>query len=120
MIVAACSSQFGKSLITHSDGHGVYGHDVSGYLRDNLPYYLNREFNKFKTLPTFDMNKIITESFLVTNARLFNEQSIDTNFSGSTCVSVIYTPEKLICANVGDSRAVLGRYVNGSKLFYII
>jgi serine/threonine protein phosphatase PrpC len=34
-------------------------------------------------------------------------------FSGSTCVSLIYTPEKVICANVGDSRAVLGKYVNG-------
>jgi hypothetical protein len=38
-------------------------------------------------------------------------------FSGSTCVSVIYTENKLICANVGDSRAVLGRYVNDSTEF---
>jgi serine/threonine protein phosphatase PrpC len=33
--------------------------------------------------------------------------------SGSTCVTLIYTPEKLLCANAGDSRAVLGRCVNG-------
>jgi serine/threonine protein phosphatase PrpC len=35
--------------------------------------------------------------------------------SGSTCVTLIYTPEKLLCANAGDSRAVLGRCVNGGK-----
>jgi serine/threonine protein phosphatase PrpC len=27
-------------------------------------------------------------------------------------VSVIYTPERLICPNIGDSRAVLGRNIN--------
>ena len=29
-------------------------------------------------------------------------------------MSVIYTPERLICPNIGDSRAVLGRCVNGN------
>lgn len=38
---------------------------------------------------------------------------VDTNFSGSTCVSLIYTPTKLTTINVGDSRAVIGRQVNG-------
>lgn len=37
------------------------------------------------------------------------------NFSGSTCVSIIYNTDKLICANVGDSRAVIGRYTNESN-----
>ena len=41
---------------------------------------------------------------------------VDTNFSGSTCVSLIYTPTKLTAINVGDSRAVLGRLVNGGNL----
>jgi len=59
------------------------------------------------------MNKIIEDMFLSTNYKLCNETHIDTNFSGSTCVTLIYTPEKLLCANVGDSRAVLGRCVNG-------
>jgi serine/threonine protein phosphatase PrpC len=85
-------------------------------LKNNLPFLLNKELKKSKNIVTFDMNKIIMESFLVTNARLCNEETIDTNFSGSTCVSVIFTPEKVICANVGDSRAVLGRYVNGSNI----
>lgn len=59
------------------------------------------------------MNKIIEETFIQTNNKLNRDTGIDTHFSGSTCVTLIYTPEKLICANAGDSRAVLGRCVNG-------
>jgi serine/threonine protein phosphatase PrpC len=104
------------------DGHGMYGHDVSAYLKENLPVFLNKEFRN-KKINTLDQKgkKIIEDVFTSTNSKLFNEATIDTNFSGSTCVSLIYTPEKVICANVGDSRAILGRYVNGSKIiiFYI-
>lgn len=35
-------------------------------------------------------------------------RSFDVNFSGSTVVSVMISGKKLVCANVGDSRAVLG------------
>ena len=38
------------------------------------------------------------------------ETDIDITFSGSTCVSLIFTPTKLICANVGDSRCILGKF----------
>ena len=54
----------------------------------------------------------ITDSFLLTNHELIEETDINSFFSGSTCVSVIYTPERLICPNIGDSRAVLGRNIN--------
>jgi serine/threonine protein phosphatase PrpC len=98
------------------DGHGMYGHEVSAYLRENLPASLNNEFkNKRLTLSDPKINRVIEEVFISLNSKLFNEATIDTNFSGSTCVSVIYNPEKVICANVGDSRAILGRLINGSK-----
>ena len=41
---------------------------------------------------------------------LVENENINSLFSGSTCVSVIFTPERLIVPNIGDSRAVLGRY----------
>ena len=73
-----------------------------------------------KRLKKDEINKILDDVFVFTNNKLCNQTMIDTNFrymedniSGSTCVTLIYTPEKLICANVGDSRAVLGRCVNG-------
>lgn len=50
----------------------------------------------------------------IMNQRLIlNSGSYFFNASGSTCVTVFYTPQKLVCANVGDSRAIVGRSVNG-------
>jgi serine/threonine protein phosphatase PrpC len=40
------------------------------------------------------------------------DTSIDSNFSGSTSVSVFLNENKIYCANVGDSRAILARCKN--------
>ena len=64
-------------------------------------------------------NDVIEKTFLSTNKLLLKEYKTIANFSGSTCVSVIYTPESLTCINLGDSRAVLGRYVDGSIIIFI-
>jgi serine/threonine protein phosphatase PrpC len=40
---------------------------------------------------------------------LANCSGIDLYFSGSTCVTVLIVGNKIFCANVGDSRAVLAR-----------
>lgn len=44
---------------------------------------------------------------------------IDSKLSGSTGVMVMSHQKKLICANVGDSRAVLYRVVDESQLEFI-
>jgi len=44
---------------------------------------------------------------------LYTNSGIDIYFSGSTCVSVLIVGNKVFCANVGDSRAVLARGVDG-------
>lgn len=102
------------------DGHGILGHEVSDFLRNNLPKELSNSLIH-KDLETKDVKlkknifNIIESTFLKINNMLSDDKSINTCFSGTTCVSVIYTPKKLICANVGDSRAVLGRYDKYSK-----
>ena len=83
---------------------------MSLFLRETLPVFLDSELKKKKNT---NVNKVIGDSFVQVNSKLCNETVIDTHFSGSTCVTCIYTPEKIICANVGDSRAVIGRMVNG-------
>ena len=66
---------------------------------------------------THNINELIQDVFIDTNYKLNNLDLIDTTFSGSTCVSIIYTPQKLICSNVGDSRAVIGKCVNGGIIY---
>ena len=103
------------------DGHGLYGKEVSYFLRNNLPQNLNKNIinNKIKYLSFESINnlsKIILNSFIQTNNELINNPNINTYLSGSTCVSLLFTPRRLISINVGDSRAILGKF-NGEKWY---
>ena len=57
-----------------------------------------------------EINEIIKKTFIKVNEKLIENEKINSTFSGSTCVSLIYTPSKIISANIGDSRAVMGKY----------
>ena len=95
------------------DGHGVEGHEVSGYIKKILPKDMSRNLYGMDLLNgnlKKKIHEIIKETFIDANEKLVDNQKINSAFSGSTCVSVIYTPQKLICPNIGDSRAVLGKY----------
>ena len=97
------------------DGHGVEGHFVSRFVKKVLPEKMSKFLRNVPLLNTSIQHEVynkITEAFLLTNRELVEEPDINSFFSGSTCVSVIFTPEKLICPNIGDSRAVLGRYID--------
>ena len=93
------------------DGHGVEGHFVSEFIKEVLPYYMSENLKDKNILKeTAIVHQIITETFVIVNNMLVENENINSLFSGSTCVSVIFTPERLIVPNIGDSRAVLGRY----------
>ena len=101
------------------DGHGLLGQDVSGYLINNLPLSLQQKFinennTDISNLELSIICKNLTEIFTKTNKDLTLNKKIDTKLSGSTCTSLICTPSRLISANVGDSRCVLGRF-DGKK-----
>ena len=51
---------------------------------------------------------VLVESYSQCNRELLS-QDFDTETTGSTCVTVVICNGQLICANVGDSRAVLAR-----------
>jgi serine/threonine protein phosphatase PrpC len=40
--------------------------------------------------------------------------SIDASFSGTTCVTVLVMGSHVVCANVGDSRAIIGSVKEGN------
>ena len=93
------------------DGHGAVGQEISNFLKENLPIDLNHALrNKNKNILTEDISDVITDIFIKENTKLISNEMINSMLSGSTCVSVIYTPIKLITANVGDSRIILGKY----------
>ena len=98
------------------DGHGYYGHEVSGYIKENLPMDLNHLIKTKKlNVLTDDLSPTIKSAFILENKSLLRNRQIDSDLSGSTCISVIYTPQKLIIANIGDSRCVMGKYIEKEK-----
>jgi len=89
-------------LLGVCDGHGTYGHLVSEYISKALPNFLKD-----------NSDEAIISGFITTNNTLINNSKIDCSLSGSTCTTLIINLDKIICANLGDSRAVLARYEKG-------
>ena len=101
------------------DGHGMFGQGVSTFLVNNLPQNLNsillsQNIKNISSTNITILSKNILSTFVTTNEQLTQDDRIDSAFSGSTCVSLIYTPSRLICINVGDSRCILGKF-DGEK-----
>ena len=84
------------------DGHGIHGHLISEYVSKNLPDYLNEL-----------SDESIKNAYLTIHNDLQKENKIDSTLSGTTCTSILVSQNRVICSNVGDSRAILSRYENG-------
>ena len=96
------------------DGHGKFGKEVSSYISTNLLPFLNSNFLEKKInlnqSSFFSISKIITDTFIQMNLSLNTNPNIETSYSGSTCSSIIFTANRIISINLGDSRCILGKY----------
>ena len=97
------------------DGHGVNGHLVSRFVTKYFTSFFknnkkmnanNNEDEVYYRLKKNDSD-IIKRAFRHAERDLEKNSDIDANFSGTTCVMVMQVGEKLLCANVGDSRAIM-------------
>jgi serine/threonine protein phosphatase PrpC len=88
------------------DGHGMYGGEVSGFVKQRLPVLLSQDSSVY-TNP----KKALTTCILRCNDELA-EVGLDVNFSGTTLVCMLIKGSLLYCANVGDSRALVARQIN--------
>jgi len=84
------------------DGHGDCGESLSNFVSEKLPNYLISLSN----------DEIISV-FKKLNTEIYSNPDINSDMSGTTVVSLVITPEKLICINLGDSRLSLFKYDNG-------
>ena len=91
----------GYYLFAVCDGHGTEGHHVSRLIKTNIISNVEREL--CRRSPIDAIKSAIEE----TSKRVLTSK-IDTAFSGSTLVCVLILGDNVICANVGDSRAVIG------------
>ena len=104
------------------DGHGEHGHYASQFVSRFI-------FNSIKNNPiikkcssaeeiyekiTSNNYKLIENIFLDADVQITKEK-FDYRTSGTTCVIIIQLNQKIICANAGDSRAIIV-YNNGKDL----
>ena len=97
------------------DGHGVNGHLVSRFVTKYFTSFFknNKKMNSnknedevFYRLKKNDSD-ILKRAFRHAERDIEKNSDIDANFSGTTCVMVFQVGEKILCANVGDSRAIM-------------
>lgn len=98
------------------DGHGREGHDVSNFVKENLPKLIIKD-PRFKT---DDMPKMLVDAFkkmqaLITTADRMKKLSAQ--LSGTTCTVVVHDLKlnKLTVAHVADSTCCLGSWKDGDK-----
>ena len=96
------------------DGHGPDGHYVSKFTSEFIPSLLSNH-PQIKSLTETEQIykklkenncKIITQTFIEADNQL-KKASFDALESGCTCVLIIHIGSHIICANTGDSRAIV-------------
>ena len=96
------------------DGHGPQGHYVSQFASKFIPFQIinHRELKNLKNPEDIYQKlkdneyEIIDKIFMETDNQL-TKVNFDATESGCTCVLIINIGKHIICANTGDSRAIL-------------
>lgn len=84
------------------DGHG--GPGAAAYVQENLWKTLSAN-NNFDS----DIKQALVEAFVATDKAYLEDEANSKKDDGCTAVAAVLLDDKLIVANVGDSRAVLSR-----------
>ena len=96
------------------DGHGPEGHFVSEYITNYIPSKIIYDPNIQKLTDTEEIYKklkennckIILQAFIDADKQLENVE-FNTSESGTTCCLIIHIGNHILCANTGDSRAIV-------------
>jgi len=98
------------------DGHGMKGHDVSNFVKENLPRMIVKDQRFMST----DRKQLLKEAFKKTQAMVSEadtKDSISAKLSGTTATVAIHDHQNrtITIAHVADSTAVLGKMKPGSQ-----
>lgn len=100
----------GAMLVGVLDGHGEVGHHVSAFFQERLPKMIFSH-------PKFPSNcaQAMADCIAAIEKTMLADRSVNSRFSGSTCVLATIVGNQLTCANIGDSRIILGKRVAGDS-----
>ena len=98
------------------DGHGNEGHLISQFivktmknilLNDEKLKQISKNTNEIYSYLTENNYEFIRDLISKSENLLFNNYEEESKYSGTTCNLVIIIGKKVICANIGDSRAFM-------------
>eukprot|EP00826_Nyctotherus_ovalis_P023462 TRINITY_DN1801_c0_g2_i28.p1 TRINITY_DN1801_c0_g2~~TRINITY_DN1801_c0_g2_i28.p1 ORF type:complete len:212 (+),score=61.98 TRINITY_DN1801_c0_g2_i28:391-1026(+) len=105
------------------DGHGDYGKIISDFVKQNLPLNIQlleaknkKTSNELALLREEKRKKLLVEAFGKTQEDLVTKAKEQSSKSGATATLVFVMGRTLFCANVGNSRAVLGTVSEGKTV----
>jgi len=105
----------GFNLYSVMDGHGNHGHYVSNSVRSMFQDFIFKPSHYDSSPSLGSIYKKIKDKDYDHLKRCFQycetslaKSKYEVNFSGTTAVMVIQLDDILICANTGDSRAIVG------------
>lgn len=101
------------------DGHGVNGHIISRFLKEYFGGFFCKKENYLQNENDFQLtekkcyerlsNYYFFKKACVSADEKIKKLKVDSRLSGSTGVIVAHIEDKILCINVGDSRAI---YIN--------
>lgn len=93
-----------KSFLPQINGkvnaYDVTTNDTEEEKKPNLEDWLSNNNHRIR-------DSQIKEAFIQTEKRMEHRSRIDANLSGTTCVMTFFNHDMIVCANSGDSRAIL-------------
>lgn len=95
------------------DGHGTAGHKVSSYVAEHVTTNFKIILGADRTLPA---EAALRRACVQTNRVLLAQKALDVSMTGTTAAVAVVHERQLICANVGDSRIVVGTMRKGSHV----
>lgn len=95
------------------DGHGQKGHDVSNFVKENIPKLIVRD-QRFKTEDMANMMKDIFKKTQSLVAYADRQKKLSAQMSGTTASVVIHShaAKRLLISHVADSTVVIGKWAN--------
>jgi len=82
-----------------------------------MDLHFNQLYEGASTFRTPKMEEVYTKAFVEAN-KLLHASTIDDSLSGTTGITAVISGDYAYIANVGDSRAIIGREGPDGKLVY--